>query len=221
MNEINFSFTYSESIGIDEKFNSFVNILNKCYDESFPIKAKKLGAKRIQNPWLTPALLNSINQKHKLYRNFKNKIIPFQVYNAYDKQLKAVLKKAKRKHYSNKFQDCNKDSKATWGLINKLINNNKKNSQCIKELNLNNQLTTNQNKIADGLNEYFVNVGKQILRDKPPCQTSYETFLPDYESHFSFIPITVPEVKKVIAGLKNKKCDVHSIPNHILNSLPT
>ena len=126
MNEIDFSFTYSENTGINEKFNSFVNILNKYYDESFPIKTKKLGAKRIQNPWLTPALLNSINQKHKLYRNFKNKIIPFQVYNTYDKQLKAVLRKAKRKHYSNKFQDCNKDSKATWGLINKLINNNKK-----------------------------------------------------------------------------------------------
>ena len=54
------------------------------------------------------------------------------------------------------------------------------------------------------------------MRDKPPSQTSYEAFLPEYKSHFSFIPITVPEVKKVIAGLKNKKCDVHTIPNHIL-----
>ena len=123
--EIDFSSIYNEQIDIDSRFSNFINQIYRCYHETFQIKTKQQGCKRVQNPWLTPGLLNSIDQKHKLYRNYKRGIIPLQLYNNYSNQLKALLKKAKRKYYTNKFCEVNNNSKATWSLINNLINKNK------------------------------------------------------------------------------------------------
>ena len=85
--EIDFSFIYNEQVDLDSRFSNFSNQLYRCYDETFKIKTKQLGCKRVQNPWLTLGLLNSINQKHKLYRNYKRVIIPLQLYNNYSNQL--------------------------------------------------------------------------------------------------------------------------------------
>ena len=216
VNNIDFSFIQNEQFSIDSKFNIFLNSLNTCYNDSFPIKTKQLGPKRIQNPWLTPGLKNSINQKHKLYRNYKEGIIPFQLYTNFDKQLKIVLKKAKKKYYVDKFNDVHNDPKKTWGLINRLINKNKSGINNIKELNINGITINKQKEIADELNNHFTTIGKQNAANKLPNQTAFETYLRHCGSRFSFKDISSQEVKAVIAGQKNKACDITTIPNNIL-----
>src|ERR1700755_934098 len=79
--EVDFSFIYNDQVDIDSRFSTFNNQLYRCYDKTLKIKTKQFGCKRVQNPWLTLGLLNSINQKHKLYRNYKRGIIPLQLYN--------------------------------------------------------------------------------------------------------------------------------------------
>ena len=212
--EIDFSFIYNEQVDIDSRFSNFSNQLYRCYDETFKIKTKQLGCKRVQNPWLTLGLLNSINQKHKLYRNYKRGIIPLQLYNNYSNQLKALLKKAKRKYYTDKFCEVNTNTKATWSLINNLINKNKEHTPQIKQLSINGEVLTDQRKIADSLNSYFINIGTETLTNSSADQTNYESFLPQCNSHFTFETITPLDVQNKIAGLKNKKCDILSVPNH-------
>src|ERR1044072_2313284 len=144
--EVDFSFIYNDQVDIDSRFSTFNNQLYRCYDETFKIKTKQLGCKRVQNPWLTLGLLNSINQKHKLYRNYKRGIIPLQLYNNYSNQLKALLKKAKRKYYTDKFCEVNTNTKATWSLINNLINKNKEHTPQIKQLSINGEVLSDQRK---------------------------------------------------------------------------
>ena len=212
--EIDFSSIYNEQIDIDSRFSTLINQIYRCYHETFQIKTKQLGCKRVQNPWLTPGLLNSIDQKHKLYRNYKRGIIPFQLYNNYSNQLKALLKKAKRKYYTNKFGEVNNNSKATWSLINNLINKNKEHTHKINQLSINDEVSTDKKKIADSLNSYFINIGTEILTNSSASQTNPETFLPQCNSHFTFENITPVDVQTIIEGLKNKKCDILSVPNH-------
>ena len=214
MREINFSFIADEQTDIDSKFSTFINHLYKCYNETYQIKTKILGSKRIQNPWLTVGLLNSINQKHKLYRNYKQNIIPFQLYLNYETYLKTLLKKAKRNYYSEKFIATANDSKGTWSLINSIINKSTKSTQSISELKINNEISNDKKIIADTLNNYFINIGSDILAASPPSHTDFTTYLPNCNSQFSFNNINPLDIKCVISGLKNKKCDISCIPNH-------
>ena len=220
VNSIDFSFIQNEQMDIDSKFNIFLNSLNTCYNDSFPIKNKKLGPKRVQNPWMTPGIKNSINQKHKLYRNYKEGIIPFQLYSNFDKQLKIVLKKAKKTYYVNKFNDAHSDSKKTWGLINDLINTKKSvNYNNIKELNVNGKIINEQKEIAEILNNHFVHIGKQTAANKLPRQTAFEAYLRYCGSRFSFVDFSDSEVKTVIMSLQNKTCEIHTIPNSLFKHI--
>ena len=213
--EADYSFVYDSQIDINTKFNSLIDLFYKHYDESFPIKAKKLGKQRLFNPWLSRGLLKSINQKHKLYRNYKRGIIPFQLYNNYDKKLKTVLKLAKRKYYIKKFDDFKNDTKNTWKLINKLVNKDCKNKNNLNELKVGSGTTKDLKDICDALNSHFVKVGKTALGNGHTSQENFESFLPTHNSVFSFVDFTESDVVEVIMNMENKKSDLFSIPNHI------
>ena len=45
-------------------------VLNNIYRRCFPISTKFVSGKRLQKPWLTRGILNSIKEKSKLYRKF-------------------------------------------------------------------------------------------------------------------------------------------------------
>lgn len=66
-----FSFVFNDNLSIDKKFENFSCTLYDAYNENFPIRSKVITEKRIMNKWLTKALLNSIRQKHKLYKSAK------------------------------------------------------------------------------------------------------------------------------------------------------
>ena len=163
INTSNFDFIYDDRINLNDRFHRFNTTIFGCYDNSFPIKIKKIGSKRISNPWITAGLHNSIDQKHKLYRNYKRGIIPFQYYSNYNKHLKLLFKKAKKEYYTNKFIEIHNDSKATWSVINKLVNKKISNTQDILELQINSTTKKDAKEIANELNNFFINVGKQEI----------------------------------------------------------
>ena len=61
-------FGYLESDYINTVCNQFCQKLNDLYDSCFPIKVKFVSQRRLDAPWLTNALLKSIDQKHRLFR---------------------------------------------------------------------------------------------------------------------------------------------------------
>ena len=65
----NFSMHFSNDVNLDVEY--FDSVLNNIYRRCFPIRTKFVSGKRLQKPWLTKGILNSIKEKSKLYRKFK------------------------------------------------------------------------------------------------------------------------------------------------------
>ena len=94
--------TYTEEccrVGYEGYVNScaesFLESLCKLYSKFCPVRTKNISVKRLTKPWLTGDLTNSINYKHRLFREYKSGFVPFIVYNNYKNQLSSLLKVAK------------------------------------------------------------------------------------------------------------------------------
>ena len=60
---------------ITNEFCGFVEIFSKSVDDTSKLeKPKTLKRNHINNPWITPGLVNSINRKDKLYQAWKKSI---------------------------------------------------------------------------------------------------------------------------------------------------
>ena len=81
---------------------------------------------KTRKPWVTLAIVKSINKKHKLYKAYKAANfdeIHAAKYREYRNILGTVFKNAKRMYYSNLFHAENKnDTSKTWKTVNELLN---------------------------------------------------------------------------------------------------
>ena len=219
LNEIkttDFSFVHSANVSIDEKFKLFNQNFYNIYNKHFPIKHKTATEKRIMNKWLTKALLNSIKQKHKLYKSVKRGIIPMQTFIAYSSLLKKLIRKSKANYLENKFQQTQNDAKSTWGLINNILNRHKNNEVIIPEIKIKDQIVTDRQLIVNELNSYFTTIGAKVAAEIPQTSVPPTDFLETHKGQkFSFTSISSSEVKCAINSLNNKNSDIHSVPNWI------
>ena len=94
----------------------FCEKLYNIYDRSFPIVTKILSEKRIRSPWITKSLLDSIDRKNFLYREYKRGNIDRLIYNNYRNLLSSSIKKAKEQYYGNLFREAN-DARSWYGKI--------------------------------------------------------------------------------------------------------
>ena len=70
--------------------------LQDLYHECFPLKTKYLSEKRLLNPWISQAVLNSIKFKNKLYKDYKIGAVTESQYKSYRNSLNKVITSAKK-----------------------------------------------------------------------------------------------------------------------------
>ena len=97
-----------------------------------------------------------------------------------------------------------RDLKKTWGVLNDLLGNNRKKPlpDCF---NINGSVITDPQQIADGLNDYFVNIGPNLASNIPSTSTNFSDFLITVHSpmHSLFLsPTNVEEVADVCSSFK-------------------
>ena len=76
---------------------------------------------------MTKALLVSVRKKNELYRKFitSQNSVRESHYKKYKNKLIYLIKIAKKTYYEDKFEAVKNNHKATWKLINELINKRK------------------------------------------------------------------------------------------------
>ena len=216
INKINFNFIHEDSLNINEKYESFTRSLMTAYDISHPIINKKVSTKRLDNPWLTKELLSLIDRKHRLFSSVKKGIIPNHIYTHYRNKLDYIIKKEKAKYYSKKISECEGDAKKHWNLIKNTINKKTPEQNNIKKLIVDDEIHTQPEDIANGMNKYFAGVGKNLADKIAPSPIPFSHYMGErLDTKFSFTPITSTDVISVIKGLKNKNCNTDCIPNRL------
>ena len=215
----------------EEGFNQFSQVIHQAISDCFkvdPADMAKSRRNRLVNPWITNGLIKSINYKNFLYekwkksKNSKNKHgdeTLYEKYKDYRKRLKIIIKSAKSKFYSNKFDQCKGNSKKTWDLINDL--RGKCRSKSKSSFVINGTLIKERRIIADEFNKYFVSVASILNENasKEMCDSVLIKPIPDFSSFIGkrindsmfFEPCSNQEIYGIISSLDNGKASDISI----------
>jgi len=199
-------------------FEGLLHDYKSALDETCKTESMASESKRTNTPWITPGLVNSSNKKHELYKlwqkskhRIKNPdgdpVLKLR-YRTYQKQLKYIIRKAKRTYNLNKFKKAEGDAKATWKIINNLRGNKK--GKISQSFIIDGEVVTQRRKIAEGFNNYFVSIAKKLnsLSDELLIEP-----LPDFSSYmskrvsksFAFHECSSTEIEELIGEFSNGK----------------
>ena len=156
----------------EEGFEMFLTCFNEVHEQCCkvdPISFNKSKRNRLTNPWITNALITSINFKNYLYQKWKvtrTKKIPrgndntYKKYKDYRKHLKHLINYSKKQFFSKRFDQTKGDSKKTWKLINELRGKSK--SKLKSHFIINGSLVKTRRIIADEFNNYFSSIALKL-----------------------------------------------------------
>ena len=68
---------------VSSNTNNLCNNLFVIYSNCCPIKEKAISFARLGKPWISDAIMISLNRKHELFRQYKNGIVTFDHYNSF------------------------------------------------------------------------------------------------------------------------------------------
>ena len=173
----------------EDNFHIFAEDIKLRIDENFLIDPNSFARSKrtiLFNPWITPGIITSVNTKHQYYKQWKSSTSKkdklgslelYMVYKNYRRELKHILKLAKKNYYSKKFKNVQGNMKKTWALINELRGKSKKSlSSCFK---IDGNLVEDKREIATGFNKFFSSIAKnlnsKLYSSKPVSGTSEAT----------------------------------------------
>ena len=186
-------------------------------DKHAPLQNKKIKSKSV--PWFTSKIKMLITERDKLKRKaiITKQESDWLIYKKARNQTNTELRKAKTDYYSKKIANQRCNPKQAWKTINSLIGKGKK-PTIINELIINESKLTNPTEIAEGLNEFFANVGPNLASKLDESSCDFQKYTKSSESEFTaFTPIAVNKIFDLLRGLScNKACGVDKISSKIL-----
>ena len=204
-----------ESGDPNASYDVFIEKFTGLFDSCFPFKIVRGKAlNSFKKPWLTKALLKSINKKNKLYKQYlrnRRSDAQFLKYKKYKNKLTYLLRIAKKRYYETQI-DKNKDNiKLTWKP--------KRSHQSYPKLHDNGQDITNPEEIANKFYEYFTSIGPNLASKIPPASKSFREFINRVPSKPlpNFAPVTSKELYEIVKNFKDGKAPgVDDIPISII-----
>ena len=151
------------------------NVLIEAYKTGilkFSIKIKQSRKSSALKPWISPAILTSINQRHKLFLE-KSKNPTEQnkrMYNAYRNKLNDILREAKKTFVQNQLEENRTNSKKLWQLLNETLRGNA--SQKMNPDTFTNDDgddISNNEDIAQSFNDFFISIGEKLQQKIASC----------------------------------------------------
>ena len=164
---------------IDTKTETFITKLNEDINHFLPYRTKRVSYRKLRRePWITPALMKSINRgkvlyKHQLQGNTMMRI----KYKEYNTILNKVKRHAKKQYYIDKCTEFKSNTKHLWKTINKIVGKTNDKSTVINELVVQNKTLTHPVEISNQFCTYFSNVGKNFADKIPKSKRSIEDYL--------------------------------------------
>ena len=172
---------YLNGQSIETKFQMFQSHITNCIETHVPLRKLTVREQRFQNkPWITEGLQNNLAYRDQLSKEIrlenKTNLIPF--YNKFRKRLEKKLFSAKQTFFRKKIDDAKTNSRYIWNVINEITCRKKSKSQHPNKIKLSNgNLTDDPKKIANALNDFFVNIGPELASKLEPSNNSYKSYM--------------------------------------------
>ena len=192
-------------------YTKFFDKFNELYNRCFPLRRKRItkaNAHRIpRKPWISKAILKSIHRKDKLYRKYRSSPIASNklALSNYKNTLTTLIRAAKKNYYSDLLDQHKRNLKQTWKVLNDLLGNNRR-KHLPDSFDINGKCTSDPQVIADGLNNYFINIGPNLSNDIPITQANFRDFLSNIPSPLNSLflsPCDCDEIIDICSSFKS------------------
>ena len=205
----------------ESAFSDFFSFINKSYDECFPERiVKPRSIDKLKSPWMTPGLFVSRKVKMKLFSKKLRKPSPENLkrFKEYNNTYTKIIRKAKHKYYNDKFKEFSKDSKKTWQTINEILGRKKGFNDIPQRFVSNDKILSGSLEIAEGFNEFFVNIGPNLAKSIPLSNKHFYEYLGDpCNENFVFANMNHDIILDAMSKLNSKNsCGPDKISTNLL-----
>ena len=204
LNEFDWNHLYSHT-DCNLAFTYFHSNYKKIYDTCFPTKRTKKGYLN-KKPWLSMALKNSIKTKNLLFLKSRKdpSLATVTSYKTYRNLLNSLLRKAEKQHYHELMENNKNNLRKSWQIIKNIINR-RNDTKTNKKFLVDNRLITDRMAIADGFNDFYINVGANLAKSIPTNTNDPMAYMTDlYNNNSIYLcPTNDDEIRKVVALCKN------------------
>ena len=211
------------SNNVDTSFEVFWSEFKALFDLCFPETTVKFNKNvhKIRD-FMTKGLLISRCTKLELYKKSLKSHCPEHIrnYRNYRNLFNSLVRLSKKMYFDSGFCKFKKNPKKTWDLL-KEATFGSKNKIEIKEINLNGSLTSDQNEISGGFNEFFTSVGKKIFESVEPVDRPPDDYQTNYEGPKLDLGTTGPiHTHEIIQSLITKSSqDIDGISTRLLKNI--
>ena len=155
---------------------------------------------------------SSYKAQARSFKRYKQRIVPFHIYNEYKNYVTRRFKQCKKQHFRDKFDSCTNNIKASWKCINSLIGSKNTKSKYLNITLSNDVVSSDPPLVAECFNNYFVNVGPSLDANIPVNQMSHINFMRQRITNSLYaMPSTPNEVISLISKLTNKPTGIKNI----------
>ena len=215
LSEVDWGNLYSIS-NPNDAYDYFLKVFSGIYDLAFPLKTLSVKRKTLQNPWMTKGLLKSSKRKQKLYEKFMKKRSPRNenIYKAYKSLFESLKKKSKKNYYTRCLENYQNDIKKSWDYWGA------KSTKGIfpKRMIIDDQEISDQGKIANCFNKFFVDIGPKLASMIPESETKFDQYLNPHQTFMGEGNLTDDELKEALRSLKpNKSPGYDNISSNVVN----
>ena len=211
------------SVDAQESYTLFLKCISEAYDLCFPLRlVSSKPHRKPAKPWITSAIMKSINTKHRLYKKYLISPTPLNHdrLKIYRNKLNHIIRGAKKHYYNEELSKHKNNMTLLWRTINCILNKNKKSKKLPKEFKSDGGLISDPQIIVNNFNAFFSEVGPNLASKIPPSNHDPLQFMnsPILDSiHFS--AIQEDEVRKTLMGLKDSSPGYDNIDSKLLKSI--
>ena len=185
--ETDWSAIVYNSDGLDNAVRLWSSHLSSIIEKHAPLRERRVTERF--SPWITPDLKQLFRTRDKMKVaavKAKSELL-MSAYRQMRCKANNLNSKMKTDYSSNKIQSCAGDSKETWKTINQLVNKRSKTTEILSLKNGEHTISKPQ-EIAETMNRFFCNVGKDLSESIPNKENPK--------------PITTEEVIKACSKIK-------------------
>ena len=165
-------------------------------------------------PWYTSEIKHQkglVRQREKIWQKYREDH-QWIAYKVEKKKYNEILLESKQTTIMNKVNQCNRDTKQLFRLVNEITSSTKDNPL---PDGISNQ------ELADQFADYFINK-IQLIRDS---LDNYDKYCTEPTSHITnlgkFKPLLEDEVVKIIMGMTSKSCESDLVPTTLFKKILT
>ena len=197
----------------NESYNNFLDNFTNMYNEHCPVKKVKLTQNKDFKPWFTKGLQNACKKKNNLYaRYLKTKSTKdLSRYKNYKNKLTSILRNCKKTYFDKILKEQKNNMKGTWKILNEIIRKKKSTTMYPETFTHKNKLFTSDLDIANGFNDFFVNVGPDLAsKIEAPDNVDIDKYLSKSCANSMFLTATTEEETSKIVNQFDSKISTDS-----------